>query len=208
MEYYIYNVPVFVLSPVAPEISVPDFCERVQSIFAPHLLRNIDVVYMGEFKELKGQNAAYLNGGIYMTSHEPTTEDFVEDFVHEVAHSLESDYAWQIYDDALIQEFKTKRMRLGKLLTDRGYHINPLLYSYTEYNEKFDNFLANEIGYPALLNITMGLFVSPYGATSIQEYFANGFEKYLLESPSRVKSVSPVLYRKIEEIVTDDESAN
>ena len=52
----------------------------------------------------------------------------------------------------------------------------------------------------------MGLFVSPYGATSIQEYFANGFEKYYLDNPRRVRDISPILYRKIEEIINDDEA--
>jgi Mlc titration factor MtfA (ptsG expression regulator) len=52
----------------------------------------------------------------------------------------------------------------------------------------------------------MGLFVSPYGATSLQEYFANGFEKYFLENPRAVRDISPVLYRKIEEIINDDEA--
>ena len=47
----------------------------------------------------------------------------------------------------------------------------------------------------------MGLFVSPYGATSIHEYFANGFENYFLENPDTVRDISPVLYKKIEEII-------
>ena len=64
--------------------------------------------------------------------------------------------------------------------------------------------MANEVGYPTLLSLTMGLFVSPYGATSIQEYFANGFEKYFLDNPLTVRDMSPVLYRKIEEIINDD----
>jgi len=50
----------------------------------------------------------------------------------------------------------------------------------------------------------MGLFVSPYGATSIQEYFANGFEKYYLDNPGRVRIISPVLYEKITEIINDN----
>ena len=54
-----------------------------------------------------------------------------------------------------------------------------------------------------MLSITMGLFVSPYGATSLSEYFANGFEKYFLDSPKTVKDVSPVLYNKIETILND-----
>ena len=130
--------------------------------------------------------------------------DMLENFVHEVAHSLEVDHGMFIYDDSLINEFRGKRRRLGHLLAAEGYHINPRLYNFTEYNRKFDNFLANEVGYPTLLTLTMGLFVSPYGATSIQEYFANGFEKYFLDNPRIVRSISPILYRKIEEIVNED----
>ena len=40
----------------------------------------------------------------------------------------------------------------------------------------------------------MGLFASPYGATSLREYFANGFEKYFLGEAQHVKEVSPMLY--------------
>jgi hypothetical protein len=90
------------------------------------------------------------------------------------------------------------------LLGAAGYHISPQLYGFTEYNKKFDDFLANEVGYPTLLSLTMGLFVSPYGATSIQEYFANGFEKYFLEGPRQVRTISPVLYEKIDTVVHDE----
>ena len=148
----------------------------------------------------------YDNGGIYISSAEPTNFDMLENFIHEVAHSLESDYGMMIYDEELVREFKGKRNRLYHLLKAEGYHINPILYSFTEYNKKFDNFLANEVGYPTLLSLTMGLFASPYGATSIQEYFANGFEKYFLDNPRIVRNISPVLYRKIEEIINDDEA--
>ena len=130
----------------------------------------------------------------------------LEDFIHEVAHSLESSYGLFIYDDALVAEFKGKRERLSHLLSAEGYHINPMLYGFTEYNKKFDNFLANEVGYPTLLTLTMGLFASPYGATSIQEYFANGFEKYILGNPRFIREISPTLYRKIEEIINDNEA--
>ena len=84
------------------------------------------------------------------------------------------------------------------LLQAEGYDQMPArMYANTEYNEAFDNFLANVVGYPTLLSLTMGLFCSPYGATSIQEYFANGFEKYFTEGPDTVKSISPVLYQKV-----------
>ncbi len=206
MEYYIYDIPVFVIDQPAESVDVPAFCTEVEEHIPQRLLKNVEVVYIGNFKELAGRNAMYNNGGIYITASEPTNFDMLENFVHEVAHSLESKYGLFIYDDSLISEFKGKRERLYHLLDAEGFHTNPLLFSFTEYNKKFDNFLANEVGYPTLLSITMGLFVSPYGATSIQEYFANGFEKYYLDNPRKVREISPVLHRKIEEIINDDEA--
>jgi len=206
MEYYIYNTPVFVVNEVGPEIDLPSFCQEVENLIPQRLLAALDVVYIGEFRQLAGRNATYADGAIYITSEEPTNHDMIEDFVHEVAHALETIHGRKIYTENLIQEFKGKRKRLYYILRGQGYEINPLLYDFTEYNEKFDNFLANEVGYPTLLSLTMGLFVSPYGATSIQEYFANGFEKYFLDNPRRVRDISPILYKKIEEIINDDEA--
>ena len=207
MEYYIYNIPVFLTAPVEEDVDIPLFCQEVEDLMPHRLLHNIDVVYIGDFpRELEDRNALFADGGIYMSATEPTNFDMLENFVHEVAHSLESKYGMFIYSDNLINEFKGKRKRLSSILTSAGYEISPQLYGFTEYNEKFDNFLANEVGYPTLLSLTMGLFVSPYGATSIQEYFANGFEKYYLENPRTVRDISPVLYRKIEEIINDDEA--
>ena len=206
MEYFIYNIPVFVINDVGPDINIPSFCSEVERTIPQRLLTSLDVVYIGEFRELAGRNATYTDGAIYITSHEPTNHDMLEDFIHEVAHALDRVYGMRIYTEDLIQEFKAKRKRLYYILSGQGYKINPLLYDFTEYNVKFDKFLADEVGYTKLLPLTMGLFVSPYGATSIQEYFANGFEKYYLESPRTVRDISPVLYRKIEEIINDDEA--
>jgi len=203
MEYYIYHIPVFVITEAPPSICVPTFCEEIEELIPVTLLNNIEVVYIGEFKELEDRNASYMNGAIYMTAAEPTNFDMIENFVHETAHSLEAEYGMLLYTDDLRNEFLGKRKRLKHILASQGYHINPLLYDFTEYNEKFDEFLATEVGYSVLVPLTMGLFVSPYGATSLQEYFANGFEKYILDDPRRVQTISPVLYEKIEEIIDE-----
>jgi len=200
VEYYIHNIPVFVIgSP--PTVDMPEFCTEAENLLKANLLVNVDVVYIGDLRELDGRNAIYSNGAIYMTNKEPTVIDMIENFVHETAHSLEDTLGSEIYTEDLIGEFKGKRERLSHLLSAEGFHISHQLYGFTEYNARFDDFLANEVGYPTLLTLTMGLFVSPYGATSIQEYFANGFEKYFLESPRYVWSVSPVLYEKIEAVL-------
>tara|TARA_Y100000310_G_scaffold101532_1_gene99623 strand:+ start:479 stop:1090 length:612 start_codon:yes stop_codon:yes gene_type:complete len=203
MEYYIYNIPVFSFEEPQESVDIGTFCKDIENIVPANLLKYIEVVYIGEFKGLQNKNAAYSNGGIYMTADEPTNFDMIENFVHEVAHSLEGDKGWLIYDDSLLNEFLGKRRRLRSILEQEGYHISPELYTFTEYNKTFDEFLANEVGYPRLLNLTMGLFVSPYGATSIQEYFANGFEKYFLDGPDTIRDISPVLYEKIDTILNE-----
>ena len=201
MEYYIHHIPVFLVGPTPPRVDVPEFCAAAEDLIPQKLLHGVDVVYIGDQRELAGRNASYHNGAIYMTSDEPTVEDMLENFVHELAHALEETYAHQIYVPQLTAEFKGKRQRLYHILTAQGYKINPVHFDFTEYSEKFDKFLADEVGYPTLLTLTMGLFASPYAATSLQEYFANGVEKYFLESPRFLRNVSPVLYEIIEEIV-------
>ncbi len=204
MEYYIHHVPVFVLDETAHEnVDIPAFCTQAEEIIPAALFTNVEVVYIGQFKELGSRNAAFSNGAVYMTSSEPTEFDMIENLVHELGHSLEMTHGWDIYTDDFRNEFLGKRQALYRILSAEGYHISPQLYDFTEYNEKFDNFLANEIGYPKLVTLTMGLFISPYGATSLQEYFANGFEKYFLDNPRRVEQISPILYQKIEKILND-----
>lgn len=206
MEYYIYNVPVFVVDePEEPDI-IPLFCEEVESYLQAAFLTNIDVVYVGNFKDLGSRDAAFTNGAIYMRAESSTSFDFLQNFIHEVAHSLEPDYGIELYSKALKEEFLGKRERLRHLLEEQGFTINPVLYKFTEYNQKFDEFLAFEVGYPTLLTLTMGLFASPYAATSLPEYFANGFEKYILENPRIVRDTSPILYDKIEEIIDDKQT--
>jgi len=204
MEYYIHNIPLFLIGESELEINIPEFCAEVEERIPQALCGHLDVVYIGEIPELNGRNALYSNGAIYMTSKEPTIFDMLENFVHELAHSLEGAYGNFIYSADLIQEFKAKRETLYQILKAKGYEVSERLFGFAEYNEKFDHFLSDEVGYPTLLNLTMGLFVSPYGATSIQEYFANGFEKYYLDNPGRVRIISPVLYEKITEIINDN----
>ena len=60
--------------------------------------------------------------------------------------------------------------------------------------------MYEEVGYPALHTMTVGLFCSPYGATSLREYFANGFEFYFMKNRELVKKVSPQLYKLLIEV--------
>ncbi len=129
----------------------------------------------------------------------------IEDFVHELGHSIEEVTNFDLYSDETINdEFYAKRMKLKDILNANGYKVDGYKFDQLEYNEKFDMYLYEEIGYPALTTLTVGLFCSPYGATSIREYFANSFEHYFMKNAQYVKKLSPAAYKKIVLLTTPD----
>jgi len=200
-EYHIYNdINVLIKDfPQSEEVDIPALLSKIEYTLPRYYFDNIDVVYVGEFEDLGDRNAAFLDGAIYMTSTEPTTHDMLENIVHEVAHSLEGDHGDMLYgDQKVISEFLGKRERLRLILEQEGYTIPEEFYEQTEYNRNFDKFLMNAVGYPTLTYLTMGLFVSPYGATSLREYFANAFEHFYINDREDVKKVSPQVYLKID----------
>ena len=204
-EHYLYHIPVFVVDPPeSEEVNIADMVADIKYALPQSALVDVDAIYIGEFPELQDRTAAFHDGAIYITNKETMTSDILENVYHEVAHSLENHYGPFIFDDALEQEFLGKRKRLHSILAAEGYDTPLSDWMRPEYSKKLDMFLSDVVGYPILLSLTMGLFVSPYGATSLQEYFANGFEKYFLGEDQAVRKISPVLYSKIESIMNDN----
>ena len=208
-EYYIHSrfdtIPILIKDPfMSDEVNMEEFIDEIETRIPRHLLQNIEIIYVGDFPDLDGRNAAYIDGAIYITNKEPTTHDILENVIHEIAHSIESTYGTQIYSDNKLQnEFLGKREKLKAILDAQGYEFPEKYYINTEYTRAFDEFLSDRVGYPTLLSLTMGLFASPYGATSLREYFANGFEKFYLGESRLVKETSPVLYNTIAKLRTE-----
>ena len=101
----------------------------------------------------------------------------------------------------LEREFLGKRARLAGLLQAEGYKVPLGAAMSPDYDQGFDEFLYQEVGYPLLTSLTMGLFISPYGITSLREYFANAYEHYFLGEQKRVRTLSPQAYKKIEKLI-------
>tara|TARA_R110000824_G_scaffold22464_4_gene82186 strand:- start:5756 stop:6433 length:678 start_codon:yes stop_codon:yes gene_type:complete len=198
-EYSLFGAIPFIIKDFATsdEVDYPSLINNIEEILPKHLLNNIEMVYMGDFPFLEDRNAIYSDGAIYLTNEEPTNYDILENFVHEVAHAIEDISALLASDEGVRGEFLAKRKRLKSILDYEGYEIPGQYYTNTQYSEDFDRFLSEVVGYPTLLMLTMGLFVSPYGATSLEEYFANSFENYYLNSRDEVKTISPRLYELI-----------
>ncbi len=169
--------------------------------FKSHLISGIDYIIFGNFGELlsRGVAAVYDSGVIYVSSTQVNNSNVVDDVVHEIGHHVETKYEEYIYGDGAIRkEFLQKRKILSNEMEKHGFKINPQLMSKVEFDEKLDDIFYKEIGYPMMTPIVQGIFYSPYGATSLGEYFANGFEAYFYHKDPYLKKVSPVLYSRIE----------
>ena len=182
------------------DVDYGSLVKEIEKTIPQHLLQNIEMIYIGDFPFLEGRNAIFADGAIYLSSQEPTNYDFLENFVHEAAHSIEGIRPYLGSNEEIVQEFLGKRQRLKSILDEEGYRIPEKYYTNLEYSKEFDEFLSDVVGYPTLLVLTMGLFVSPYGATSLEEYFANSFENYYLNSVDEVRTISPQIYELIEKL--------
>ena len=54
---------------------------------------------------------------------------------------------------------------------------NPIVLEQRKYDEEFDRFLHEEVGYEKLSILTNDIFINPYAITSLREYFAMAFER-------------------------------
>lgn len=209
-EQLIYNrINVFQNEALPKNINLTSVLKKFQIRIPQHFLENLDSIYIGNFDFLldRDLNAIYKDGAIYVSPNQDNEEDMLDDLIHEVAHCVEETYGLDIYEDSRIeQEFLKKRLALYNLLKSRGYDMLPRSdYMQTEYSEDFDEFLYMMIGYPTLTSLTMHLFVTPYGATSLREYFANCFEEYFAkQNYKEVKVISPAVYEKIDMLLGKD----
>ena len=202
-KFYIKGIQVYLKDPLG-KFSIENLqrCLSVAINKVPkHLLSNLDIIYIGQFPELNRRKlqALYQDSSVLMTNDYDRPEDMIDDLVHEIAHSIEETHAAKIYFDKKIEkEFLRKRRSMWQILIDNGHDINLSYFLNPDYDQNFDLMLYQDVGYPKLSSLTSTLFYSPYAATSLREYFANGFEAFFMkEDVTRLKSISPEIYKKM-----------
>lgn len=207
-----YDKPVHILKPITNNVNAAEVLSDIQSKIPQYLTNNFEVVYIGDFdmfhKNGRSYNAAFKDGAIYISNNQDDYNDMMDDIVHEMAHAIDRDSKYNeiIYDDGLVEkEFLGKRKYLFHALDEP---IDMMLdYINPDYDKKFDMYLYKDLGYDKLRNITHSLFFSPYAITALKEYWANGFENYIVGDYSdrkKLKEISPELYKKIEQILNLD----
>jgi hypothetical protein len=186
---------------VGADLDVEKVIGKVESLIPHHLLGEVEMIIFGQFEEMaeRDLNAFYDSGALYVSNVQYDPEDLYTNIVHEISHSLESPYGYQLYGDEKIKnEFLRKRKYLHDILWKSGFKAPESTFMDVEYNEDFDMFLYEDVGYENLSKLLQGVFISPYAATSLSEYFATGFaDFYLYPDHGTLKTVSPELYKKL-----------
>jgi len=182
-------------------VDVESVIDKIESKLPHHLFQEIEMIVFGWFEEFDDRsiNAFYKDNAIYVSYLQQDEADLYDDLIHEISHSLEEAYGYQIYaDDKIKKEFLRKRRYLHDILWKNGFRAPMSFFTNIEYDQEFDKFLYEKIGYDKLSSIMSGLFISPYAATSLREYFATAFTEYYMDSNHDfLQKVSPQVYEKI-----------
>lgn len=203
------GVEVFIKDEVENQkVSVPIILNKISTRIPQHFLNNLDAIYVGNFDFLNKREvqAMYENSCIFVTNIQDDEEDMIDDIMHEIAHSLEEVHTQAIYSDSRLEkEFLQKRKNLYQLISSENIDCNIADFIDVDFSEKFDNFLYQEVGYSLLSMLSSGLYYSPYAATSLREYFANGFEAiYCHRETEFIKSSCPVLFEKLINLLQEE----
>ena len=198
--YYLNDIPVWTEDPLPDSIDLRqillDVAKRLPIIY----LKYIQAVRIGIFEEMleRELNALYKDGVLYVSNMQDNNTDMLDDIIHEIAHAVEEHNNDLVYgDEGVFLEFLGKRKRLYELLKSEGYDVTIEQFLTTTYDYDFDMFMFQDIGYPVLETLTLGLFVSPYSVTSINEYFAVGFENFYMGEANYIKKICPILSEKL-----------
>jgi len=182
-------------------IDVDAAVAKYESMVPRHLLPCIEMIVFGDFEQFheRGINAFYDANTIFISNLQDDEADILDDLIHELSHGVEEQYGYQIYSDQKIyNEFLNKRMHLYRILWEMGYKAPKSFFQNVEFEREFDDFLHQTVGYDTLRSAIQGLFISPYAATSLREYFATAFTDFYIDPNHKyLKTVSPAVYEKI-----------
>ena len=207
-EYYIHGtIPFVVVSQINPEkVNIGKVINTINRKVPKEFFHGVDGVYVAHLPEFDEReiNAVYKDAAIYVTNQQDSNMDMLDDIIHELAHATEVHFTDQIYGDDKIEiEFLSKRKKLYRILKNEGHSVNINDFLNVDYDHDFDFYLYDDIGYNALAGYGQNVFLSPYSATSLREYYATAFTDYFLYDRSSLKNLCPAACSKIIELISD-----
>ena len=205
VEYILFNsIPLTIENELTNDIDIEKLISSLETLLPPPpkgLIKSIKVGHNPVFDK-RNVNALYHDGILYISNEQDDLNDMLDDIVHEYSHALEEIYGSEIYlDNSIKDEFLSKRSQLERILKYQGFEISQHDFMDIKLDQELDKLLLNVVGYERFEKLTnYGLFINPYAATSLREYFATGFEEYILGDHQELKNISPNLYNKLQEL--------
>jgi hypothetical protein len=196
------GIKVFVQEPFVSDVDLDKIISEYEAKIPQHLRDEVEMIIVGHFDEFEERQitAFYESGTIYLSNTQTDEETILEDIIHETSHSIESPYGYEIYgDEQMKREFLRKRRHLHQTLWDAGHKVSSSEFENTEYDQEFDEFLHQDIGYNKLSGVLQGVVINPYSVTSLSEYYATGFVEFFQhpDGHNYLSQISPVLYSKL-----------
>jgi hypothetical protein len=197
------NISVEEIDPLPDSINIDSIFKAIETNLPSHYFKDLKSVKIGDFDVFEDRdiNALYKDQTLFITNKQDGPEDLLDDIVHEIAHHVETIMPQEVYgNESVINEFLRKRYELKFELQSEGYWVNEHNFDNLKYDNNFDIFLYKRVGKNLMRMLTTGLFIRPYAAISLREYFATGFEAYYLGKQDILEKISPMLYDKINEL--------
>jgi len=202
-EISVMGLKIYIKEPVPEHVhikySVYYILEKMPKMF----YENINRIIIGQFPFLKKRevDAIYKDKCIYVTNNQESNESLIADIIHELAHAFEDQYREDIYGDLEIEnEFLSKRKALYNILKANNLipkTIGEKHFQNLNYDQDFDLFLYKTVGYNKLSSLMNGIFISPYAATCLREYFANAFEIFFTKDMFVAKKQATSVHNKL-----------
>jgi len=207
-EYLLFNkVPIIIQDrlKVENDFNISDLVKNLESllpIIFKSIIKSIIILDSPVFDE-REVNAFYQDSTLYISNEQDDLNDIIDDIVHEFAHALEVYFESELYGDGQIKdEFLKKRTLLKHILKYEGLDVDNYDFNMLDYTKTLDDFFYKTVTYEKINNLTNhGLLITPYAITSLQEYFATGFEEYILGDGRELSNISPKLFAKIKNIL-------
>ncbi len=88
-HYKLHHINIFIKDKLPKTLNFEQCIHLVSRMIPSHLLKAIDIVYVGKFSFLDDMDfsALYKDGAIYLSNKQDDEEQIIEDLIHEVANS-------------------------------------------------------------------------------------------------------------------------
>ena len=197
------NIEVYVEDQIEGGLDPRKVLVAIEKVLPRVYFNNLEAIKIGNHKDFEERNinAMYGDNILYISNKQDNYQDLIDDVVHEIAHHVETEFIEQIYGDEKVKkEFLKKRKQLEFELRSEGLWTKEYDFEKLKFDKNFDDFLYKRVGKNLLRMVTTGIFIRPYAAVSLREYFATGFEAYYLGEQDALSKISPILYQKIKDI--------